>query len=370
MTSPDSTVLCRYRYDPLDRLASSSLAGQADVQRFYQKNRLATEIQGTVRRTVFQHEDLLLAQQRRTDDRLDTTLLATDQQRSVLQLVDKTGTEPMAYSVYGHHPAESGLTSLLGFNGERRDPATGHYLLGNGYRAYNPVLMRFNSPDSLSPFDEGGLNAYGYVGGDPVGFVDPSGHITIVAIRAISKVGFLSFRKARIISKPVTSKLKQLVSQNDQSSVVTSTGATPFFGSAVNQSSSVMGSNSFASTAPGMKIKASGGSSSLRTRRGGVRKRFASTDLTVKAALKEYKSALKEVGLKRFILIVLFIVMVSCLPDPMRRKFNTAKHRSIIWCVLSVKGLPFLTARLLLIRGLWWRVKKETTLSIYNIRHV
>ncbi|MCI3947825.1 RHS repeat-associated core domain-containing protein [Pseudomonas syringae] len=179
MTSSDSTVLCRYRYDPLDRLASSSLAGQADVQRFYQKNRLATEIQGTVRRTVFQHEDLLLAQQRRTEAQLDTTLWATDQQRSVLQLVDKTGTEPMAYSVYGHHPAESGLTSLLGFNGERCDPATGHYLLGNGYRAYNPVLMRFNSPDNLSPFDEGGLNAYGYVGGDPVGFVDPSGHIPI-----------------------------------------------------------------------------------------------------------------------------------------------------------------------------------------------
>ncbi|EGH75070.1 hypothetical protein PSYAR_31456, partial [Pseudomonas syringae pv. aceris str. M302273] len=38
--------------------------GQADVQRFYQKNRLATEIEGASRRTVFQHEDLLLAQQR------------------------------------------------------------------------------------------------------------------------------------------------------------------------------------------------------------------------------------------------------------------------------------------------------------------
>ncbi len=107
---------------------------------------------------------------------IETTLLATDQQRSVLQLVDKAGTEPIAYSPYGHHPAESGLTSLLGFNGERRDPVTGHYLLGNGYRAYNSVLMRFNSPDSLSPFGEGGLNAYGYVGGDPVGFGDETGH--------------------------------------------------------------------------------------------------------------------------------------------------------------------------------------------------
>ncbi|AAY39897.1 MULTISPECIES: RHS repeat-associated core domain-containing protein [Pseudomonas] len=176
MASLDPIMLCTYRYDALDRLASSSPVGRADVQRFYQKNRLATEIEGASRRTVFQHEDLLLAQQRHVDGVVDTTLLATDQQRSVLRLVDEAGIEPVAYSPYGHHPAESGLTSLLGFNGERRDPVTGHYLLGNGYRAYNPVLMRFNSPDSLSPFDEGGLNAYGYCGGDPIGFVDPSGH--------------------------------------------------------------------------------------------------------------------------------------------------------------------------------------------------
>ncbi|EPN60356.1 hypothetical protein A244_07805 [Pseudomonas syringae pv. actinidiae ICMP 18807] len=177
--------------------------GRADIQRFYQKNRLATEIQGALLCTVFQHEDLLLAQQRRVDGVLETTLLATDQQRSVLQLVDKAGTEPIAYSPYGHHPAESGLTSLLGFNGERRDPVTGHYLLGNGYRAYNPVLMRFNSPDSLSPFDEGGLNAYGYVGGDPVGFVDETGHIGAGLLRKL-------LTTSKIIRKPKQSPLSRL----------------------------------------------------------------------------------------------------------------------------------------------------------------
>ncbi|MFA0999110.1 MULTISPECIES: RHS repeat-associated core domain-containing protein [Pseudomonas syringae group] len=189
MASSNQAVLCRYRYDPLDRLASSMPTGRADIQRFYQKNRLATEIQGALRRTVFQHDDLLLAQQRRVDGVLETTLLATDQQRSVLQLVDNTGVESVAYSPYGHHPAESGLTSLLGFNGERRDPVTGHYLLGNGYRAYNPVLMRFNSPDSLSPFDEGGLNAYGYVGGDPVGFGDPTGHAPYPMFLKVGLIG-------------------------------------------------------------------------------------------------------------------------------------------------------------------------------------
>lgn len=67
----------------------------------------------------------------------------------------------------------------LGFNGELCEPLTGHYLLGNGYRAYNPILMRFNSPDSLSPFAEGGINAYTYCQGDPLNKLDPTGHIRI-----------------------------------------------------------------------------------------------------------------------------------------------------------------------------------------------
>lgn len=63
-----------------------------------------------------------------------------------------------------------------GFNGEFCDPLTGHYLLGNGYRAFNPVLMRFNSPDDLSPFGRGGTNAYAYCHADPVNRVDVDGH--------------------------------------------------------------------------------------------------------------------------------------------------------------------------------------------------
>jgi RHS repeat-associated protein len=78
-----------------------------------------------------------------------------------------------AYLPYGYHLPDQ---RVLGFNGERLDPVTEHYLLGNGYRAFNPSLMRFNSPDSLSPFAEGGVNAYVYCQGDPVDYQDPSGH--------------------------------------------------------------------------------------------------------------------------------------------------------------------------------------------------
>ncbi|UWF50912.1 RHS repeat-associated core domain-containing protein [Pseudomonas sp. N3-W] len=182
MPAPRETLLCQYRYDPLDRLTGHAQPNTPTLQRFYCKSRLATEIQGTTGHSIVQHDDLLLAQLRRQDDAIDTTLLVTDQQRSVLQTLEASQQrQPIAYSPYGHRPAESGLTSLLGFNGERRDPVTGHYLLGNGYRAFNPVLMRFNSPDSLSPFEQGGLNSYAYCFGDPITWSDSTGHSPILA---------------------------------------------------------------------------------------------------------------------------------------------------------------------------------------------
>ena len=184
--SPRETVLCRYRYDALDRLDNSAPSTMDSLQRFYCKTRLATEIQGSVRNSIFQHEDQLLAQQRHENARIDSSLLATDQQRSVLNALSTTGPQPVTYTAYGHRSPENGLLSLLGFNGERRDPLTGHYPLGNGYRQFNPVSMRFNSPDSLSPFGEGGLNAYAYCVGDPVNRSDPTGHFAHLLVIAVS----------------------------------------------------------------------------------------------------------------------------------------------------------------------------------------
>jgi RHS repeat-associated protein len=114
-----------------------------------------------------------------------TILLATDQQRSILNALDATQNYSLAYTPYGYRRPGS---SLLGFNGELPDPVTGHYPLGNGYRGFNPVFMRFNSPDSWSPFGKGGMNAYTYCKGDPVGQRDPSGHVSV----------FTSFLKAAI----------------------------------------------------------------------------------------------------------------------------------------------------------------------------
>jgi RHS repeat-associated protein len=170
---------CRYSYDPLDRLIGTLSLTDTQYKRFYCKNRFATELQGAVKHSIFRHEDQILAQLQSSCELLKATLLVTNHQHSVVHARPPQKTHSIVYSPYGHRVDASGLHSLLGFNGERVDPATGYYLLGNGYRAFSPVLMRFISPDNLSPFEIGGINSYAYCQGDPVNHADENGHFSI-----------------------------------------------------------------------------------------------------------------------------------------------------------------------------------------------
>ncbi len=168
-------TLCRYTYDALDRFSTRSALAPALASRFYCAGRLTTELQGEQQRTLFQAGGQLLAQLRSDGDIRCAMLTAIDHQDSVRHAAAAGQQTDIAYAPYGHR--EASLADVLpGFTGAHPEPATGHYLLGNGYRAYNPVLMRFNSPDALSPFGEGGLNAYAYCSGDPVNRIDPTGH--------------------------------------------------------------------------------------------------------------------------------------------------------------------------------------------------
>lgn len=219
------TELCRYRYDALDQLILREPAGQEKLQRFYRHEHLTTELQGQASQSVFQHDKQLLALQSCQGDVLNSELLTTDQQRSVLQVTGPGGSVRQVYTAYGHRWVESGLGSLPGFNGEAVDRGTGHYLLGKGHRAFNPVLMRFNSPDRLSPFDWGGLNSYAYCKGDPVNFSDPTGRAAakdwqpwlFLGLSVLSLVsggvGFFSarqsFKEAKISSNPISAPLSK-----------------------------------------------------------------------------------------------------------------------------------------------------------------
>lgn len=93
-------------------------------------------------------------------------LLATD----MAQSVTRRGQALRVYTPFGYVPSQRGEA---GFAGQLNESSL--YMLGNGYRAYLPTLGRFVSPDAVSPFGQGGLNAYAYCDDDPVNRRDNEG---------------------------------------------------------------------------------------------------------------------------------------------------------------------------------------------------
>lgn len=148
---------------------------------FYQGDKLTTVVTGGKRRSVFRTPELPLAEH--NADRAKTTgLLATDEKGSVLKVQDFNEEEVHTYSVYGYTSTMPSPRTILGFNGETLEYQSKNYLLGAGYRAYSTKSMRFVSPDSLSPFDAGGINSYAYCNGDPINFTDPTGHNPLTSL--------------------------------------------------------------------------------------------------------------------------------------------------------------------------------------------
>lgn len=181
----------RYGYDAHNRLVSQRVA-EKDVRELYYRgqtrvNEVSTALVGEMR-LIHAGVGCVGVAEGQT-----LTLLSTDRHGSPVwsRRSGQEAGEQHVWSPWGQGKAKGNIT-LPGFNGERADPVRGVYHLGNGYRAYNPTLMRFHCPDSLSPFGAGGINPYAYCAGDPVNHTDPSGHMSDQAILGIvaGSVGF------------------------------------------------------------------------------------------------------------------------------------------------------------------------------------
>lgn len=211
MSSSDLKSLCQYRYDALDRLIGHVLPNTPQWNSFYCHALLATKLQGTTSYSIFQSNVFLLGQQKSQIDTSETLLFSTDQQRSTIQILrTKNTSPPLAYAPYGYCNSASRLDTILGFNSECPDSLTQHYPLGQGHRTFNPILMRFHSPDTLSPFDRGGLNPYAYCLGDPINRIDPNGQFSFATVgRALLNtldtliIRPLSFVAFGAVSKPI-----------------------------------------------------------------------------------------------------------------------------------------------------------------------
>lgn len=125
-----------------------------------------------------------------TDDAAPV-LIGTDRNGSVISASQSRSDQLFSYSPYGDRTGQDDQ-SLPAYNGEIIDKATGYYHLGAGYRTYIPSLMRFNKPDSESPFGVGGINSYAYCGGDPVNNTDPTGHYSLPVHDHISWGGIIT----------------------------------------------------------------------------------------------------------------------------------------------------------------------------------
>ncbi|QBZ91333.1 hypothetical protein EPZ47_22425 [Pseudomonas viciae] len=172
--TPAGLSLTAYRYDPHDQLQAVTPQGDTQTLRFYQGTRVTDTLHDDHHVQLLYHKGQPLGQQTPSDTG-QTLLLLTDAKRSVIGENQGNDLRSAVYGAYGERDENSSLQSLLAFNGEAVE-STGWYLLGNGYRAYNPSLMRFHSPDALSPFGSGGLNCYMYCAGNPIAFSDPTGH--------------------------------------------------------------------------------------------------------------------------------------------------------------------------------------------------
>ncbi|ODS22469.1 hypothetical protein AB835_13970 [Candidatus Endobugula sertula] len=175
MTATQNSESISYLYDPYDRIVVTQSVNVGKTNRYYLDDRLAIEMSDKGHHLFIAHQGMPVAEI--SGDKRQ--LLAVNNQNSVVSAIELTGEmlspHIMTYSPYGFRHSNAIKT---GFNGEVIEAVTGYYQLGNGTRAYVPLLGLFTAPDSFCPFYGGGIHPYLYCEGNPINYTDPSGHFS------------------------------------------------------------------------------------------------------------------------------------------------------------------------------------------------
>jgi len=160
-------------YDALDRLASIQVGSGGPVTRLvWDGNELAGELdaggnlQGFYARGPGSDEPMVWW----TPSGIH--VFHADERGSIVALSNSSGQVERihSYDAYGREGAAAHL-GRFGYTGAIALPDSG--LVHMRARAYDPALGRFVSADPIGV--AGGINLYGYAGGDPVNLIDPSG---------------------------------------------------------------------------------------------------------------------------------------------------------------------------------------------------
>ena len=128
---------------------------------------------------------------------------------NIIGIIDNSGQilSKFIYDAYGNIINQTGaIISNFRYKGYYYDTDIELYYLKS--RFYNPILLRFITPDSIEYIDSTsivGLNLYSYCGNDPINMVDEEGNICFLACLAIGAVvgavvGFGTSLASEIIS--------------------------------------------------------------------------------------------------------------------------------------------------------------------------
>jgi RHS repeat-associated protein len=175
--------VAQFAYDALDRRVQRTING-VSTQYVYDGIQAVAQIRNGQRTHLLTGlmVDELIASYAQTESANEARIMLSDALGSVLAETreDQTIATRHHYTPYGQVQS-SGEASIndTQYTGREND-GTGLYF----YRAryYDPVMKRFTQSDPIGLM--GGINMYGYVGGDPISYVDPAGQSPATLIGA------------------------------------------------------------------------------------------------------------------------------------------------------------------------------------------